>query len=359
MTDAAYALAVWPGLTRMRSAWIMSATLGAFAFPATCQAQTAAPASAACYEIDRIGPLVELSIPGSKLTAVVAPKQGGALVGLSVKRDGMRRELLYRGMDFCPREGWGGKAPILWPATGRNFDEKAPNGLGWSWKGRPLPMPIHGFARDLPWRVVSQAGGGKEATARLELTETASTLAYYPFRFVFTITYRLKGSMLSIEHRIVASSANEGPMPFSIGNHITFRQPLLGAGTMTVTTPARKQILLDRSGKPTGVASQPSLDRFPVAALGREKALPLADYPATPWVRLDDESGLRITLSHHASRRLDGLPVMFNLWGNAEAGFFSPEPWLGRQNALVDGTGLVRLPAGKAFIWVIKIRVED
>jgi len=52
----------------------MSATLGAFAFPATCQAQTAAPASAACYEIDRIGPLVELSIPGSKLNTCTSDR---------------------------------------------------------------------------------------------------------------------------------------------------------------------------------------------------------------------------------------------------------------------------------------------
>ncbi|MDQ4421535.1 hypothetical protein OOT33_13995 [Sphingobium sp. DEHP117] len=316
------------------------------------------PAIARCYDVDRNGPLVELRPERDRLSAVIAPGLGGALVGLSVKSKGISRELLYRGMDFCPHQGWDGKAPILWPATGRNFDKAVPGGQGWSWQGRPLPMPIHGFARDMAWRVVSHSANRDSAAVTLRLTDTASTLVSYPFGFEFTITYQVTGSLLLIRHKIVASPRNETAMPFSIGNHITFRQPLAGQGTMTLTTSARKRILLDPSGRPTGIARQPKLVRYPVAALGREKALPLADFPQSPSVRLDDSSGLKVTLSHYASGNPTGQPVLFNLWGNAEAGFFSPEPWVGRQNSLSDRKGLIMLPPGRTFTWLIKIRVD-
>jgi len=63
-------------------------------------------------------------------------------------------------------------------------------------------------------------------------------------------------------------------------------------------------------------------------------------------------------LSHTASQIPEPPVVLFNLWGDAGDGFFSPEPWVGLQNSLVLGQGLVRLEPGEAFDWTVRIAPE-
>ncbi len=193
----------------------------------------------------------------------------------------------------------------------------------------------------------------------LELQDTASTRKSYPFGFTVRVTYRVSGDRLSIKHEINASADNDGAMPFSIGNHINFRQPLIGAGEMKISTAARKRLLLDQSGKPTGKVARLTLGDYPAPQLGKEQAWALTDYAALPRLQLDDPSGIRITLAHTASQAPNGTPVLFNVWGNAEAGFISPEPWLGRQNSLVDNNGLVKLAPKSHFNWTIFVRIQD
>ena len=55
-----------------------------------------------------------------KLEAVVSPTLGANIV--SLRYDGI--ELLHRGgmMSPAPDGGWDGKAPLLWPAVGRQRD---------------------------------------------------------------------------------------------------------------------------------------------------------------------------------------------------------------------------------------------
>lgn len=313
---------------------------------------------ASCYDSVRHGPLIELKTKGP-LIAVIAPRLGGQLVGLGYRQQEGPNELLYRGMDFCERPGWGGKAPMLWPATGRNFEEQAPRGMGWRWEGQVLSMPIHGFARDLPWRIMRTGKGLRTSSLQLELTETRESLAHYPFGFNVQAAYRLHPEGLEIAYTVVASSENRGEMPFSIGNHITFRQSLSGQGAMRLTTPAGRRLILDQSGEPVGAEEIPPYANYPLTEFADEKAVPLTGYPSEPWLQLDDPSGLGIRLSHSSSRPADGEAVMFNLWGNSALGFFSPEPWLGRQNSLADQTGVVRLPPGESFEWILKIRIFD
>ena len=343
---------------RIIGRFVAGAALGGTAWPLLAQAAPSAP-PAQCYDATRDGELIALKPAKGKLAAVIAPRRGGEMVGLTYVRGEQPVELLYRGMDFCPHGGWGGKAPILWPATGRNFNSLAPNGQGWTWQGQPLSMPIHGFARDLPWRLVKQGSTASSAWAQIELQDSPSTRKSYPFRFTVRVTYRVSGAQLSIKHDIIASPDNDGAMPFSIGNHITFRQPLSGAGETKLSTPARKRLLLDQAGKPTEQAAIPPFNDYPVSQLGKEKAWALVDYPSHPRLELRDASGLHITLAHRASRQPNGTAVMFNLWGNADAGFFSPEPWLGRQNSLADNDGLVKLAPGSHFTWTILLRVRD
>lgn len=306
--------------------------------------------------------LVTLRPRGSKLTAVIAPTMGGQLVGLTIDRGDGPRQLLYRGMNFCPTTGFDGKAPILWPATGRTYGvDPAANGgdaaFGWRWRGKRYPMPIHGFAKDSTWRVRSIDRAGSSESVTLELFDTPATRAHYPFRFAFTVTYRLRGDRLTMDHRITAGD-NRAPMPFSIGNHITFALPLAGSGALadaSVSTVPQTRLLLDRLGRPAGRQPQSALAGVRLATLGRETALPLAGYGRTAVAVLTQAGIGSIVIRHAGSMMPSGDPVRFNLWGNADAGFFAVEPWMGMQNALATGDGVIRLRSRATFAWNVSL----
>jgi len=316
------------------------------------------PASAMTPALER------LTVRGGRLVAYVAPSHGGELVGLGWRAPDREVELLHRGRDLSPAPDWRGKAPILWPAVGRNFGGGTSETLGWTHGGVFRPMPIHGFAKDMPWQRFAARAPAGGAALGVRLRDTPETRRSYPFGFTLEVTYTLQRDRIELRHRVSAARGNGGAMPFSMGNHITFNAPLSPRGDatrMTLETPARRQVMTDAAGRPTGevrnIAEQgPRL----LAGLKPRTALSLSGYaPGQVWVRLTEPGGLAVTVSHRADRWPDGEPVLFNLWGDLAAGFFSPEPWVGKQNSLVTGDGLIRLAAGADFAWTIRVEVAE
>ena len=198
------------------------------------------------------------------IEAAIAPDKGGELSGLRLQHQGNWVETIYLARDYSPRQGWTGKAPLLWPATGRNFppDLIARRESGevihdgaWTHGGKRYEMPIHGFARDLPWRVERVDATADQATARLSLHDTSETRKFYPFGFLLEVTYTVADGSLAITYRVVASQQNTDAMPFSIGNHITFVSPLLPGSdpsAMEIETPSSIELLKTGYGVPTG-----------------------------------------------------------------------------------------------------------
>jgi len=312
---------------------------------------------------------VPLGVPQGGLRAWIAPAHGGDLAGLEVRRDGRWSELLYRGMDYQPTAGWAGKAPILWPAVGRNFpyppEGRAPHGAGFGWvlHGRVYAIPIHGFARDQVWRIVGRGTCAASAYLILGLSDDTRTRRMYPFGFTLTTEYRIWRSALYIRQAVHADRANAEAMPFSIGNHITFAIPLLPGDDplqTTISTPAREQVVTDESGRPTGRIVPVSYARPRLLSSFKPlTAISLSGYAAgQEWVRLEDRSGFGIIVSHSEDRQPRGTPVLFNLWGDVSQGYFAPEPWLGKQNSLATGDGTIALPPGGTFHWTIEVRLE-
>lgn len=306
---------------------------------------------------------VRLSLPGGALRAYIAPTHGADLAGLEVHRNGRWLELLYRGMNYQPTSGWTGKAPILWPAVGRNFPRDArAAGLGWVLHGKVYPLPIHGFARDQAWRIVRRGSCGQSAFVTLALSDNERTRAMYPFGFTLTTEYRLWRQALYIRQAVYARRANAGPMPFSIGNHVTFRIPLLPGDDpleTRISTPAAKQVLTDASGRPTGQVvgvdyARPRL----LSSLQPLTPISLSGYAGgQEWARLQDGSGFAVIVSHSEDRRPQGTPVLFNLWGDPAHGYFAPEPWDGKQDSLATGDGAMDLEPGHTFRWTVEVRV--
>src|SRR5206468_153327 len=218
---------------------------------------------------------------------------------------------------YTPTEGWRGKAPLLWPATGRSL---SPRGAGYIFKDRFYPMADHGFVRDMPWAVGRRGSDESAAYASLHLTDTASTRSQYPFGFRLAVDYRVRGGALQIRYTVTAALDNSDPMFFSIGNHI-FRTPFL-AGTqpadLKLFTPASVEIMKSPDRLPTGKTTAWKLDRpVTLSSLKRNEAMSLSGYSGEePYVTLEDPGGLGIRLSHSASSIPPQPVVLFNLWGD-------------------------------------------
>jgi len=182
----------------------------------------------------------------------------------------------------------------------------------------------------------------------------------YPFGFELQVTYRLEAERLQLEYRVQADAANPQPMPFSIGNHITFRAPLIDgpdeAADVQFETGLPTQLLTgaDKAYRGDSRAS-PLRGRHALRDLPQRESASLSGTDADARLVVNDPSGLRVILSHRASAEPAAPVVRFNLWADMEQGFFSPEPWLGTQNSLNSGFGLIRLAAGEQWRWLISI----
>ena len=181
--------------------------------------------TAAEFRIEEQDGLIHMD-NGAGIRAVVAPEHGGELSGFAVKFNGDWHELLYRALDYGDQRGWRGKAPLLWPAVGASYtpDEGKHH---WVLDGETQPMPFHGFARDHGWRVVHKAAGEDAVSVLLEMMASGDTRQAYPFDYRFRVEYVLDAGKLTLVYQITAASRNLRAMPFVIGNHITFRAPLI------------------------------------------------------------------------------------------------------------------------------------
>ena len=199
--------------------------------------------------------LIVLRDEAGGIEAAVAPAKGGELSGLKIRHDGQWIETLQLARDYAPREGFAGKGPFLWPATGRNFpadleqrrrDGEVFDNGAYEHGGARRKMPIHGFARDMPWTLEGSSATLESARALLTLSDDPESREMYPFGFTCSVEYLVTGGTLELRYVVRASAQNEEPMFFSLGNHITFVAPLLEGSDpneMVLATPATIELL--------------------------------------------------------------------------------------------------------------------
>jgi len=304
------------------------------------------------YEVVERDGLIVLSDHEAGVEATIAPKEGGELCGLKYKFQDKWVELLYRACEYAPAEGWRGKAPLLWPATGRADAYQV--------KGKTYEVPFHGFAMKMPWKVDVAKAGKSEARALLSLRATEETKKIYPFEWRLTVEYRLREGRLFMVYDVGASKQNTSNMFFSIGNHITFRAPFVpgsDAGKLTMETAAGAYLKKDAKSLPTGETTpSPFSGRVMLQNVEALKAHSLGAYRTDPSIVLRDPAGLQLRMKHSASKLPAQPLVQFNLWGDPKAGYFSPEPWVGGQNSFHNKIGLVELKPAEGWTWTIEIQ---
>lgn len=298
---------------------------------------------------------------------LLAPQYGGRLVRWVHRGE----DILYWPADADwsqPARVRGGN-PLLFPFIARHFVD---GDIG-KWRdaeGTVRAMPVHGFARDLPFEVVAQT---EDNAITMGLQAGAATRVPYPYEFEFEVTYRLLENGLEAALAVTNGAAESeqdllpeaksNALPYYAGHHFYFA---LAHGARAGTSLAMPPSSLARQrpdgsiqdmapGEPAYTLDDARLqDTFHVL---QEPApdgctLTMPPNPAAPAGRR-----LRIALD----RRDDGAPWhAITTWSEKETSdFYCVEPWLGLPNAIHHGRGLRWLQPGHRETAVCRILVES
>jgi galactose mutarotase-like enzyme len=236
-------------------------------------------------------PLVRLIDSGGPhtLEAVIAPTLGGNIVSLIF--DGV--ELLHRGGNMAPepRGGWDGKAPLLWPAVGR----QRYGAYSWPPAGSESSrhaMPLHGFAKDAAFEIISTHAtdfGGVKLCLRLHWRDIVAFATAFPFQYRLELEFTVYQNVLSVTHT-VENLASSGNMPFAVGNHLSLRFPFRGPAESgwragSITSSATEQHLLDAGSLLSGSTVDRARELSPGGGIARSRSAPALDVPI--GMRLD------------------------------------------------------------------------
>jgi galactose mutarotase-like enzyme len=109
---------------------------------------------------------------------------------------------------------WAFHSPNLFPVVGNCTDNKILT------EGVEYPMPRHGFARHSEFKLIESLP--QSLVFSLEFSE--ETLAVYPFKFRFQVSYRLKETELEVCFEVI--NIDTKAILFSLGAHPAFNVPL-------------------------------------------------------------------------------------------------------------------------------------
>ena len=214
---------------------------------------------------------------------------------------------------------WQRHAPWLFPICGGLTEGR------YVYRGRAYEMKKHGFARDLVFAV----DRATETSVQMTLTESAETLAVYPFAFRLTVTYTLDHDRLLCRAQIANPGSDE--LIAGFGGHPGFRVPLDGG--------AYDDWYLSFE-KPGDVCEMTLSDDFFWS--GNSVPFPLTDGKTLPLSRalfardakFFSGTGGAVTLQSDASPRsvtvrYAGIPYV-GVWSEpVDVGFVCIEPWQG------------------------------
>lgn len=287
-----------------------------------------------------------LKIQSGDASALVSPAHGARLLSWSVP-----------GWDIIgwPKEAdWDrvakvrGGDPLLFPFIARTYA----NGRIGSWidaSGVQRPAPMHGFAKDSPFRVLE--AGEDFVTLRLDANET--TMACYPFAFRLEVTHRIEPNSLLTSFHVV--NRGDQPMPWSAGHHYYLHVPASERANWQLNLPCGKwgrqnfadgSISFDAANHASAPLSDPAwIDRFH------------AEPDLERVVMSHTSSGKSISFENPGKRPEDWVCV--TTWTEKpDSDFFCVEPWSAFPNAIHNGLGLRTLAPGAVDEISSRIRIK-
>lgn len=145
--------------------------------------------------------VIRLTAPDGA-TATVA-LHGGQLLSWQ-PAGGAEQLYLSPRSEFVPGKAIRGGVPVCFP----QFADRG-------------PLLKHGFARTLPWELLSQEVGKDDALAVLRLRDSEATRALWPHAFELELSVRVSGRSLDIE--LACENTGEVPLQFTTALHTYLR----------------------------------------------------------------------------------------------------------------------------------------
>lgn len=280
--------------------------------------------------------------------ALLYPERGFQLLSYEVGIGGKRVEVIHPSAgDIEPTDRRYGN-PVLFPAVGVSNGSRADS---WDHQGVALPMPPHGWARNVYWQV--ERADARSLTA--VVVPNPGFKLCYPFDFELRMTYRLDRGGLALETTL--ANTGSAPFPYALGFHPYLKAPLGEGGDRSrcvVQSPGGTRLTTADGWRTINRAKE-----APRALLATDPELPgsvvLEGSGATALEVLDPATGLAARVSVEGSEM--DYPVWV-IWSAApEAPYVCLEPWTDAPNALNrPGTRTIAGGATHRYRMVIDIR---
>ncbi len=297
-----------------------------------------------------------VTLAAAELEATFVPERG--MVGVSLRHAG--EELLDRqaGLSAYVENGAVMGIPFLHPWANRLA------GFSYSFDGHDVRLPhgpplVHGDEHGLPihgvlaatryWDVTSldDEGGTARLRAALDFAAHPELMAAFPFPHEVLLEAALTGERLTITTRVRPTGG--APVPISFGFHPYLRLPGADRTGWQVALPARRHLLLDDRGVPTGETEERPAAAFELGDRHFDDG-----YDQLPDGAEFSVSGGGRTLAVTFER---GYPVG-QVFAPAGSAFICFEPMTAPTNALRSGAGLRRATPGRDFTAVFSIEVR-
>ncbi len=244
-----------------------------------------------------------------------------------------------------------GGNPVLFPFIARHMvDGKVGLWREGGCEGGALhKLPMHGFARDLPFAVSAQSA----TRLVMSLEDNEVTRRGYPFTFRFDVEYELGVDTLTATLR--TTNRGSSPLPYYAGHHFYF--PVAAAERMDwrVEMQSSGGTTQNEDGSMTdhGVLEGPwTLDR---PELIDRMHLRDGSNGECRWIHKSGR-GIRFDLDVPGSIPWHAVTTWTQ---TAESPFYCVEPWLGLPNAIHHGRWLRWLPPGMTETAVCVLQVLD
>ncbi|WP_019938446.1 hypothetical protein [Bordetella sp. FB-8] len=290
--------------------------------------------------------ILEITEEGSRLR--LAPHYGGRLLSWDV--DGEPVIHWPEKADWSRLGGVRGGNPLLFPFLGRH---RVDGQIG-RWRdarGVVREVPMHGFARDLPFIAQIEPHG---KGVRMTLQDSKATRAGYPFGFRLEAAYRLIDAR-TLEVELSVFNTGDAPLPHYAGHHFYFTLPHIQRGAASMELPPTQRRYHRADG--AIAAAVPGQARYtlddPVIHDCMHCLQGLPDRPVR--LRMPGlDRRIEIDL-----RRPGSVPwYCVTTWTEAaESDFYCVEPWLGMPDAIHNGLGLRWVRPGQAESAVLRITV--
>lgn len=288
-------------------------------------------------------PVIELQDAASRV--LIAPQYGARLLTWTIDED----PILYwpKETDWATPQsvaGTRGGNPILFPFIARHYVD----GVLAKWRdasGTVRDMPMHGFARNLPFEVVEQ----NTRVLRMRLQPNDETKAIYPFDFSFDVAYELTGATLI--STLETTNTGGTPLPYYAGHHFYFAIPHNTRNEWQIDLPCKTWGSQNSDGSVNFYEAESTSTTLDDPRLVDRFHLNFTQ----PGIRLQNaQTG--------ALRRVEWEPEYSPLWydvttwtQSSESNFYCIEPWLGLPNAIHHGHGLRWLQPGRKETAVCRI----